>query len=92
VFSIAWQMQCSSTQGLLDGCCRQWLADDGRSQFLVAHPAPVPACVAEGCSKSNGFRYFWLTDSCPQTVRSVEAASPFEVLTLAGPIAAALQI
>jgi len=39
-----------------------------------------------------GFRYFWLTDSCPQTVSAVEDRKPFEVLTLAGPIAEALQI
>jgi hypothetical protein len=39
-----------------------------------------------------GFRFFWLTDSCPQTVRAVQAQQPFEVLTLAGPIAEALQI
>jgi hypothetical protein len=39
-----------------------------------------------------GFRYFWLTDSCPQTVDAVKDRKPFEVLTLAGPIADALQI
>jgi len=46
----------------------------------------------EGCGPTAGFRYFWLTDSCPQTVRDVEKNQPFEILTLAGPIAAALQI
>lgn len=44
-----------------------------------------------GDGAKTGFRYFWLTDSCPQTVRNLDAA-PFEVLTLADPIAAALQI
>lgn len=41
---------------------------------------------------SSGFKYFWLTDSCPQTVEAVQGQKPFEVLSLAGPIAAALQI
>lgn len=47
---------------------------------------------AEGAANTGGFRYFWLTDSCPQTVKVVEGRQPFEVLTLAGLIAAALQI
>lgn len=48
-------------------------------------------CVgADGAA--GGFRYFWLTDSCPQTVDAVKDRKPFEVLTLAGPIADALQI
>eukprot|EP00877_Chromochloris_zofingiensis_P011837 jgi/Chrzof1/6907/Cz02g02260.t1 len=46
----------------------------------------------EGAANTGGFRYFWLTDSCPQTVKVVEGRQPFEVLTLAGLIAAALQI
>lgn len=48
----------------------------------------------EGAAAGGGaaFRYFWLSDSCPQTVAAVEGRAPFEVLTLAGPIAAALQI
>jgi hypothetical protein len=50
-------------------------------------PSPPPA---DG--STAGFRYFWLTDSCPQTVRDIEAHAPFEVLSLAAPIAAALQI
>lgn len=47
---------------------------------------------ADGASANSGFRYFWLTDSCPQTTRAVEGRKPFEVLSLAEPIAAALQI
>eukprot|EP00878_Enallax_costatus_P002401 GHUV01002577.1.p1 GENE.GHUV01002577.1~~GHUV01002577.1.p1 ORF type:complete len:401 (+),score=76.86 GHUV01002577.1:709-1911(+) len=46
----------------------------------------------EGAAANGGFRYFWLTDSCPQTSAHVENRKPFEVLTLAGPIAEALQI
>jgi len=45
-----------------------------------------------GAAASSGFRYFWMSDSCPQTVRDLEGKAPFEVLTLAEPIAAALQI
>jgi len=45
-----------------------------------------------GSGASDGFRYFWMTDSCPQTVRDIQGKAPFEVLTLAAPIAAALQI
>lgn len=40
----------------------------------------------------QGFRYFWLSDSCPQTVRELQDSAPFEVLSLAEPIASALQI
>ena len=46
--------------------------------------------------KCNGtpdaFKYFWITDSCPRTVAAVRGQQPFEVLSLAGLIAAALQI
>ena len=40
----------------------------------------------------HGFSNFWITDSCPLTVNAVKGKLPFEVLSLAGPIAAALQI
>ncbi|CAK7332591.1 unnamed protein product [Dovyalis caffra] len=39
-----------------------------------------------------GLTYFWITDSCPLTVKEVMKKPPFEVLSLAGSIAAALQI
>ncbi|KIY93598.1 Ribose-phosphate pyrophosphokinase 3 [Monoraphidium neglectum] len=45
-----------------------------------------------GAAANGGFRFFWLSDSCPQTTAAVKGRQPFEVLTLAGPIAAALQI
>lgn len=45
-----------------------------------------------GSGADAGFRYFWLSDSCPQTVAEVAGRAPFEVLSLAAPIAAALQI
>ncbi|PRW50864.1 ribose-phosphate pyrophosphokinase isoform C [Chlorella sorokiniana] len=41
---------------------------------------------------ADGFKYFWITDSCPATVEAVTDRAPFEVLSLAQPIAAALQI
>ncbi|KAL5724928.1 ribose phosphate diphosphokinase subunit prs3 [Ranunculus cassubicifolius] len=44
-----------------------------------------------GCPE-NGLTYFWITDSCPCTVEQVKDRKPFEVLSLAGSIAAALQI
>ncbi|XP_059657877.1 ribose-phosphate pyrophosphokinase 4-like [Cornus florida] len=44
-----------------------------------------------GCPE-NGLSYFWITDSCPLTVKEVKNRAPFEVLSLAAPIASALQI
>ncbi|KAK4787152.1 hypothetical protein SAY86_010985 [Trapa natans] len=44
----------------------------------------------EGSDK--GFAHFWITDSCPLTVKAIEGKSPFEILSLAGSIAEALQI
>ncbi|KAL6771731.1 RPPK2B [Auxenochlorella protothecoides x Auxenochlorella symbiontica] len=41
---------------------------------------------------SPGFRYVWITDSCPDTVTAVQDREPFEILSLARPIAAALQV
>ncbi|KAL6969651.1 ribose phosphate diphosphokinase subunit prs4 [Sarracenia purpurea var. burkii] len=38
------------------------------------------------------FAYFWITDSCPLTVKAIANKVPFEVLSLAGSIADALQI
>ncbi|GAB2280501.1 ribose phosphate diphosphokinase subunit prs3 [Dionaea muscipula] len=40
----------------------------------------------------EGLAYFWITDSCPLTVKEVNNRRPFEVLSLAGSISAALQI
>ncbi|KAK9277685.1 hypothetical protein L1049_007232 [Liquidambar formosana] len=44
-----------------------------------------------GCPE-NGLTYFWITDSCPLTVKEVMNTPPFEVLSLASSIAATLQI
>ncbi|KAJ3706459.1 hypothetical protein LUZ61_010164 [Rhynchospora tenuis] len=43
-------------------------------------------------SAGSPFAYFWVTDSCPVTVKAIENKAPFEVLSLAGSIADALQI
>ncbi|KAK4484512.1 hypothetical protein RD792_007095 [Penstemon davidsonii] len=40
----------------------------------------------------KAFTHFWITDSCPLTVKSIANKAPFEVLSLAGSIADALQI
>jgi hypothetical protein len=40
----------------------------------------------------HGFAHFWITDSCATTVKDVLGRPPFEVLSLAGSIAAALHI
>ncbi|URE35083.1 Phosphoribosyl transferase domain [Musa troglodytarum] len=45
---------------------------------------------AEG--SDHQFAYFWITDSCPLTVKAIANKAPFEVLSLAGSIANALQI
>lgn len=62
---------------------------------LPSHTFPRPwSTLAEG--SSSGFRYFWITDSCPTADAVCTAGEapvqPFEVLSLAQPIAAALQI
>ncbi|KAI4328183.1 hypothetical protein L6164_020561 [Bauhinia variegata] len=45
-----------------------------------------------GGHPENGFTYFWITDSCPLTVKEVMNKPPFEVLSLASSIAASFQI
>lgn len=45
-----------------------------------------------GGNPENGMTYFWITDSCPQTVQAVKNRAPFEVLSLAAAIASSLQI
>ncbi|OAY34488.1 ribose-phosphate pyrophosphokinase 4 isoform X1 [Manihot esculenta] len=45
-----------------------------------------------GGRPGTGLSYFWITDSCPFTVKEVINKPPFEILSLASSIAAALQI
>ena len=47
--------------------------------------------TSEGAG-GQGFSNFWITDSCPMTVKDVEGLKPFEVLSLARRIAKSLQI
>ncbi|GMI67754.1 phosphoribosyl diphosphate synthase 4 [Hibiscus trionum] len=76
-------------------------------KVLLAHgAAKVSAYVTHGVfpkrswerftrkndGSEKGFAYFWITDSCPHTVKAIENTAPFEVLSLAGSIADALQI
>ncbi|KAI3452688.1 hypothetical protein Pfo_009352 [Paulownia fortunei] len=46
----------------------------------------------EGGNPETGMTYFWITDSCPETVKQVKHKPPFEVISLAAAIASALQI
>ncbi|XP_022774620.1 ribose-phosphate pyrophosphokinase 4-like isoform X2 [Durio zibethinus] len=43
-------------------------------------------------NEEKGFAFFWITDSCPHTVKAIGNTAPFEVLSLAGSIADSLQI
>ncbi|XP_021300633.1 ribose-phosphate pyrophosphokinase 4-like [Herrania umbratica] len=77
-------------------------------KVLVAHgAAKVSAYVTHGVfpkrswdrfmpkndeGSEMGFAFFWITDSCPHTVKAIGNRAPFEVLSLAGSIADALQI
>ncbi|XP_073286760.1 ribose-phosphate pyrophosphokinase 4 isoform X2 [Primulina huaijiensis] len=46
----------------------------------------------DGAHSSTGMTYFWITDSCPQTVKQVKNKAPFEVISLAAAIASTLQV
>ncbi|XP_071707051.1 ribose-phosphate pyrophosphokinase 4-like [Rutidosis leptorrhynchoides] len=46
----------------------------------------------DGENSNKAFAYFWITDSCAPTVKDISNQAPFEVLSLAGSIADALQI
>ncbi|EXB77040.1 Ribose-phosphate pyrophosphokinase 4 [Morus notabilis] len=74
-------------------------------KVLVAHgAAKVSAYVTHGVfpkrsweqfthkdGLEKAFTYFWITDSCPLTVKAIANRAPFEVLSLAGSISEALQ-
>ncbi|XP_062220107.1 uncharacterized protein LOC133919663 [Phragmites australis] len=79
--------------------CQKVLAAHGASKVsaYVTH-AVFPKQSYERFMASNSagpgdqFAYFWITDSCPHTVKGIGQQPPFEVLSLAGSIADALQI
>ncbi|XP_015082277.1 ribose-phosphate pyrophosphokinase 4-like isoform X2 [Solanum pennellii] len=73
-------------------------------KVLAAHgAAKVSAYVTHGVfpkrsweqflhkDDEKAFTYFWITDSCPVTVKAIANKAPFEVISLAGSIADALQ-
>eukprot|EP00955_Chlamydomonas_euryale_P066357 359522-Chlamydomonas_euryale.AAC.2 len=85
-------------EGKREGGREGWRGTDGggtTSQKRFASLHALRACVdAEGASP-GAFRHFWICDSCPSAadVSAPDAPDgPFEVLSLAGPIAAALKI
>jgi len=45
----------------------------------------------ERFTENDMFENFWITDSCPQTVKRVKGQKPFKILSLAGRIAQALE-
>lgn len=78
--------------------CQKVLAAHGASKVsaYVTH-AVFPKRSWEkfahnSAASERAFTYFWVTDSCPVTVKTIAGKAPFEVLTLAGSIAEALQI
>ncbi|EPS71839.1 ribose-phosphate pyrophosphokinase 3, mitochondrial, partial [Genlisea aurea] len=46
----------------------------------------------KGGNPEGGMSYFWMTDSCPETVKQVRDMAPFEVLSLAASVATSLQV
>ncbi|KAI7743729.1 hypothetical protein M8C21_011582 [Ambrosia artemisiifolia] len=79
--------------------CQKVLAAHGATKVsaYVTH-AVFPKNSWEKFVHKNGkytneaFAYFWITDSCSPTAKNIENKAPFEVLSLAGSIADALQI
>ncbi|KAM0942716.1 putative ribose-phosphate diphosphokinase [Dioscorea sansibarensis] len=79
--------------------CQKVLAAHGATQVsaYVTHGVfPKQSWERFTQSDANGdrspFAYFWITDSCPLTVKAIGDKPPFEVLSLAESITNALQI
>ncbi|EXB92407.1 Ribose-phosphate pyrophosphokinase 4 [Morus notabilis] len=76
--------------------CQKVLAAHGASKVsaYVTHGV-FPKRSWERFTHKDGlekaFAYFWITDSCPLTVKAIANRAPFEVLSLAGSISEALQ-
>ncbi|KAK9924092.1 hypothetical protein M0R45_032480 [Rubus argutus] len=77
--------------------CQKVLAAHGAAKVsaYVTHGV-FPKCSWERFIHKDGglekaFAYFWITDSCPLTVKAVANKAPFEIISLAGSIANALQ-
>ncbi|RWR86340.1 Phosphoribosyltransferase domain-containing protein [Cinnamomum micranthum f. kanehirae] len=79
--------------------CQKVLAAHGATKVsaYVTHGV-FPRCSWERFTHENSkgsekpFTYFWITDSCPHTVKAIADKAPFEVLSLAESIVDALQI
>lgn len=78
--------------------CQKVLAAHGAAKVsvYVTHAVFPKHSYERFTHKDDGsdkaFTYFWITDSCPLTVKAIGNRAPFEVLSLAGSIADALQI
>lgn len=78
--------------------CQKVLAAHGASKVsaYVTHSVFPKRSWEQFIHKNDGsekaFTYFWTTDSCPLTVKAIGNRAPFEILSLAGSIAEALQI
>ncbi|CAO2814313.1 unnamed protein product [Amaranthus hypochondriacus] len=78
--------------------CQKVLAANGAAKVsaYVTHAVFPKRSFERFTHKEDGlekaFTYFWITDSCPRTVKAIGNRAPFEVLSLAGSIADALQI
>jgi len=66
--------------------CQKVLSSRGSVQVsaFVTHGV-FPGKSWEKFCKGGAFKHFWVTDSCPQTVRQISGVHPFEVLSLAIP-------
>lgn len=57
-----------------------------------ASSSSSPSASALASAAAPFFKYFWISDSCPETAAAVRGVKPFEVLSLADAIAATLRI
>lgn len=81
---------------------RSWERFTHKDGMYLQIPIPGPlsfelvlifiALISISESSEKAFSYFWITDSCPLTVKAIANKAPFEVLSLAGSIADGLQI
>lgn len=62
------------------------------TQMHISYTSSEDLCVNTLGNPETGMTYFWITDSCPETVNQVKHKPPFEVISLAAAIASALQI
>ncbi|KAK2994914.1 hypothetical protein RJ640_012107 [Escallonia rubra] len=68
-----------------------WKFSFFNANFLY-HGYLIASNTSQSEISEKAFAYFWITDSCPLTVKAIANKAPFEVLSLAGSISDALQI